>query len=136
MDNIQKMIVGSLGLVGLVVMVVPNADPLASKKAEAEQAAAMAPPVSPPAPLQPATAPNAQPSGGFVVDDSDIANFGKPMVDPTPPAERNQNPVQEQIQQPKPANDIAQPQNSPGNFGQPPIIGRTPAPVAAIPPST
>lgn len=96
MDNILKLIVGCLGLVGLIVMIVPNSDPLASTKDGGEETAtAAAPPIgtagAPPPP--PAPAPGPTPDGQanqseFVVDDYDINNFGQPMVDPTPPARR------------------------------------------------
>ena len=100
MDNIQKMIVGCLVLVGLIVMILPNSDPLASKKSEADQtspADETLPPPPPPPLAQPSGDGTA--SGNFVVNDSDIANFGKPMVDPTPLGERNQRPQQELTQQ-------------------------------------
>lgn len=138
MDNIQKMIVGSLGLVGLIVMIVPNSDPLAAKKAEPGQAtaAAAAPALPPPPPPQPAQVENT--SGGFVVDDSDIANFGKPMVDPTPPGQRNPQATQEQIQQQtqQPSNGIAQTQSSSGNYGQQPIAEQNTSSVAGLQPPT
>jgi hypothetical protein len=139
MDNIQKMIVGSLGLVGLIVILVPNSDPLAAKKVEVGQVTAGAPaPVPPPPPLpeQPAQVGNT--SGGFVVDDSDIANFGKPMVDPTPPGQRNQQTTYEQTQQQsqQPSNGMAQTQSSPGNYGQQPIVGQNTGSVAGLQPPT
>ena len=137
MDNIQKMIVGSLGLVGLIVMLVPNSDPLATKKAEVGEVTAGVPAPAPPPPPQPAPVGGA--SGGFIVDDSDIANFGKPMVDPTPPGQRNQQGTQEQIQpmQPQQINNGAmQAQGSPGNFSQPPLIGQNSGSVAGLQPPT
>ena len=95
MDNILKLIVGCLGLVGLIVMIVPNSDPLASTKDGADETTtAAAPPVGEAgAPPPPAPAPGPTPDGQenqseFVVDDYDINNFGQPMVDPTPPAQR------------------------------------------------
>ncbi len=137
MDNIQKMIVGSLGLVGLIVMLVPNSDPLAAKKAEVGQATAdapaLAPPPPPPLPSQPPQV--GETSGGFVVDDSDIANFGKPMVDPTPPGQRNQQGPQEQIQQ-QPSNGMTQTQSGPGNYGQQPVIGQNTGSAASVLPAT
>jgi hypothetical protein len=137
MDNIQKMIVGSLGLVGLIVMLVPNSDPLAAKKTEVGQATAdapvLVPPPPPPLPSQPSQV--GETSGGFVVDDSDIANFGKPMVDPTPPGQRNQVGSQEQIQQ-QPSNGMAQAQSGPGNYGQQPVIGQNTGSTAGPPPPT
>lgn len=133
MDNIQKMIVGSLGLVGLIVLIVPNSDPLASKKTEVGQANSVQgapPPAVPPPPLPP-PAQGGTASGGFVVDDSDIANFGKPMVDPTPPGQRNQQLTQEQIQPTRDQtnNGVGQTQSNPGVYGQQPMADR-PAPLS------
>ncbi len=114
MDNILKLIVGCLGLVGLIVMIVPNSDPLASKKVRAEGI----PPASinptgeatAPPPPPPAAAPQDQDNAsGFVVEDYDINNFGKPMVDPTPPGQRNQN-TQQQEQTEQQQSNLAQPQ--------------------------
>ena len=139
MDNIQKMIVGCLGLVGLIVMIVPNSDPLAAKKAEAGQATSDAPAPAPPPPLPPQPPQVGNTSGGFVVDDSDIANFGKPMVDPTPPSRRTQQATQEQIQPTQPQkynNGAAQAQNSPGNFGLQPVIGQNSSSAAGLTPPT
>jgi hypothetical protein len=115
MDNILKLIVGCLGLVGLIVMIVPNSDPLASTKDGADETTTTAaPPIGesgapPPPPAEPVPAPASQDDQSeFVVDDFDINNFGKPMVDPTPPGQR--------------APIAQQPQNGPnsnnqGNFG-------------------
>ena len=106
MDNIQKMIVGCLGLIGLVVMIVPNKDPLASNQAGANEAPLLAetasdgqtPPAPPPPPPPPAPSENSdtqsEPST-FVVEDYDIGTFGQPMMDPTPPGQRNQQAQQQ-----------------------------------------
>lgn len=115
MDNILKLIVGCLGLVGLIVMIVPNSDPLASKKVGAEGI----PPASinptgeatAPPPPPPAAAPQDQDNAsGFVVEDYDINNFGKPMVDPTPPGQRNQNTQQQEQTEQQQQSNLAQPQ--------------------------
>ena len=129
MDNILKLTVGCLGLVGLIVMVVPNSDPLAATKADAEAAVpnvdAGAPPPPPPPP-PPTTAAPEEPAAAseFVVDDYDIGNFGMPMVDPTPPAQQNIITQQQQQQQAK-NSQIA---------GQPSIAGADSAGLAGPPP--
>jgi hypothetical protein len=132
MDNIQKMIVGSLGLVGLIVILVPNSDPLAAKKTEVGQVTpgTPAPALPPPLPPQPAEVGNT--SGGFVVDDSDIAN-------PTPPGQRNQQATPEQIQPTQPQqfdNNAAQTQNIPGSYGQQPAVSQNSGLTAGLPPPT
>jgi hypothetical protein len=134
MDNIQKLIIGSLGLVGLIVMIVPNSDPLASKKAEAEGA----PPVAAsesndaapsPQPVE-TTAPDDQTnSSEFVVDDYDISSFGQPMVDPTPPGQRNQATQQQGFGANN--NQFA---NGQGTAGQPQIVGTDSSGPAGPPP--
>jgi hypothetical protein len=114
MDNILKLIVGCLGLVGLIVMIVPNSDPLASKKVGAEgiPPAAINSSDAAPAPPPPAAAPQDQDNAsGFVVEDYDINNFGKPMVDPTPPGQRNQNTQQQEQTEQQQQSNLAQPQN-------------------------
>lgn len=97
MDNILKLVFGCLALVGLIVMIIPNSDPLAkhtdgqvlppaNPAAPAEQAIVVPPPPPPGQPAKPATG-NTD-ANGFAVQDFDIQNFGQPMVDPTPPSER------------------------------------------------
>ncbi len=108
MDNISKLVFGCLSLVGLAVMVIPNSDPLAAGNGAKP---APGPMVPPPPPMGPPSAPPAPPpgvngsnngnngntNGGFVVEDYNIDNFGEPMVDPTPPSQRNtQDPGQQQ----------------------------------------
>ena len=103
MDNILKLIFGCLGLVGLIVMIVPNSDPLASTKPNAEGATPIASVQGAPPPqptVAEATTRQDQPNPSeFVVDDYDIGSFGQPMVDPTPPGQRNQNTQEPQAQQ-------------------------------------
>jgi hypothetical protein len=90
MDNILKLVLGCLGIVGFLVMMIPSGDPLAPPPAApavtngpAPQGAPL-PSANPAAPL-PAEPPKVE---GFAVEDHDIASFGKPMVDPTPPGQR------------------------------------------------
>lgn len=100
MDNILKLTVGCLGVVGLIVMMVPNSDPLAVT------GATNTPSISGTAPISDTQAP---PSSGFqteqkkpsefVVDDYNIGSFGEPMVDPTPPAQRTIIAQQRQVQE-------------------------------------
>jgi hypothetical protein len=99
MDNILKLIVGCLGLVGLVVMIIPNSDPLANKNGDAADVPSQSPdgaaavangaPPPPPPPPDPNASTQAKPSN-VIVEDYNIGNFGEPMVDPTPPGQRNQ----------------------------------------------
>lgn len=131
MDNILKLTVGCLGLVGLIVMVVPNSDPLAATKAQAEGAT---PIVGAGAPAPPPTtaAPEVQAAPSeFVVDDYDIGNFGQPMIDPTPPADRNIIAQQQQMQQQQ---QQALGTNNNQTAEQPPIAGADSAGPAGPPP--
>jgi hypothetical protein len=132
MDNILKLIVGCLGLVGLVVMIIPNSDPLAKKREQNGMANAPAgnavagPPPPPAAAAGTAEAPAQQDDGNVIVEDYDIASFGQPMVDPTPPGQRNQQQVQQQPmqqQQPYNAGAIQQPGNLAGSGPPPPPPG-------------
>jgi hypothetical protein len=102
MDNILKLIVGCLGLVGLVVMIIPNSDPLANKKDDVTSATPASPdataaangaPLPPPPPPDPNATQQAD-TDNVVVEDYDIGSFGQPMIDPTPPGQRNQQPYQ------------------------------------------
>jgi hypothetical protein len=94
MDNILKLVLATLGLVGLLVMLIPSGNPLPPPPGSVVENATPSPPpvetAAPPAPSSDGTSE----SGGFVVDDNDVANFGKPMVDPTPPGQA-QNPNQQ-----------------------------------------
>ncbi len=133
MDNILKLIVGCLGLIGLVVMIIPNSDPLAKK---AEQNGGLASPAGnavggPPPPPPPsaadgsAEAPEQAADGNVIVEDYDIASFGQPMVDPTPPGQRNQQQVQQPMQQQQQYNGnvMQQPGNATGSGPPPPPPG-------------
>jgi hypothetical protein len=109
MDNILKLTVGCLGLVGLIVMIVPNSDPLASTSENPGDIATVsgpppgspnaAPPPPPPPPGQQIPPDGQDNKSEFATDDYDIATFGQPMVDPTPPAERALITQQQQQQQ-------------------------------------
>ena len=130
MDNILKLTVGCLGLVGLIVMVVPNSDPLAATKAEAEGTAPIIGAGAPPPPPTTAAPEEQAAPSEFVVDDYDIGNFGMPMVDPTPPAQRNIIAQQQQMQQQQQAAGA----NNTQIAGQPPIAGGDSAGPAGPPP--
>jgi hypothetical protein len=131
MDNILKLIVGCLGLIGLIVMVVPNSDPLAATKVEVEGAAPIvAAGAPPPPPTTTALEAQAEPSE-FVVDDFDIDSFGQPMVDPTPPAQRAL--IAQQQQQQANLNN-GQAIAGQGNTGQPQIGGTESTGPAGPPP--
>jgi hypothetical protein len=131
MDNILKLIVGCLGLIGLIVMVVPNSDPLAATKVEVEGAAPIVAAGAPPPPPT-TTAPEAQAEPSeFVVDDFDIDSFGQPMVDPTPPAQRAL--IAQQQQQQANLNN-GQAIAGQGNTGQPQIGGTESTGPAGPPP--
>lgn len=96
MDEISKLVFGCIALVGLVVMIIPNSDPLASKNAKPVESAALpaAPSVPPAASVpEPAAAAGSDNGNGdgFAVQDYDIGSFGQPMVDPTPPGQRSAN---------------------------------------------
>lgn len=107
MDNILKLIVGCLGLVGLIVMIVPNSDPIAKSKAKnaveaaptTDPAAAGTPPPPPPPPDPNAAAQTQADADNVIVEDYDIGSFGQPMIDPTPPGQRNQQVAQQLPQQ-------------------------------------
>jgi hypothetical protein len=87
MDNILKLVLGCLGAVAVLVMLIPDGDPLSKKPAEAVATSPVAAPS--PANTPPAAPPTGTPESGssFTVQDHDIASFGKPMVDPTPPGQ-------------------------------------------------
>ena len=100
MDNILKLTVGCLGVAGLIVMIVPNSDPIAATKAEVVSATPIVSAGTPPPPITIAAAPEDQAAPSeFVVEDYNIGNFGQPMVDPTPPAQRAIIAQQQQMQQ-------------------------------------
>ena len=124
MDGILKLVVGCLGLVGLIVMVVPNSDPLSPENAQSDDgkpsigAPSNANAPLPPPPVGLADEPPAP--SKFVVEDYNINNFGQPMVDPTPPGQREVIAQQRQMQQQQ-ANEIYNNQFASGqeNLGQP-----------------
>ena len=110
MDEISKLVFGCVALVGLVVMVIPNSDPLASGNAvkPVESAAIPPPPNIAPAASVPPAPMTGDSSGGssssFVVEDYNIGKFGDPMVDPTPAGQRNSNVQQQSGGVPPPPN--------------------------------
>jgi hypothetical protein len=142
MDNILKLIVGCLGLVGLIVMIVPNSDPLVSKPAKTGEtpAVASAPSnaaVPPPPPAMEATPQEQANPGEFAVDDYDIANFGQPMVDPTPPGQPNWQAQQQPMLPQGQGMSGDQSQSGQAGFGQPQIgSSQSTGPVRVPPPPT
>ena len=127
MDNILKLTVGCLGVVGLIVMMVPNSDPIAATKAEVVSATPIVGAGTPPPPITIAAAPEDQTAPSeFVVEDYNIGNFGQPMVDPTPPAQKAiiaQQQQMQQLQQQQQANNSQSPMigsDSKGSAGSPP----------------
>lgn len=120
MDNILKLVVGVVAVIGLIVLMIPEGDPLSSKGAAAEgklppsadegEDEAVPPKNVPPDPV--GTAPQEQ-----------ITNFGQPMFDPTPPGQKALEQQQQQAQQ-------AQAQASNQSTANDPTIGGAPAPAA------
>jgi hypothetical protein len=97
MDEISKLVFGCVALVGLVVLIIPNSDPLASSKGAQPVAGAAIPP-PPNIPSGPAAAPapivgesSGGSSSGFAVEDYNLSKFGDPMIDPTPQGQRSTN---------------------------------------------
>jgi hypothetical protein len=121
MDNILKMVLGCLGVVGLLVMMIPQGNPLEQKPSAVPTAAAPIPAPAATPPTPPPPAPPANGSSGFKIEDHDIANFGQPMVDPTPPGQRQQQQEQNNPQ--------------PGPYGQP-VTGPAPQGPAGVNPGT
>jgi hypothetical protein len=129
MDNILKLVVGCLGAVAVLVMLIPNGDPLTKKPGASVDTAPAAAPS--PADAPPVAPPTSVPESGgsFTVQDHDIASFGKPMVDPTPPGQASEQQIQpssnEGSSSSAPAQNIVP---GPG-YGAPPQIPAKPAPV-------
>lgn len=92
MDNIAKLVLGVVGMIGLLVLMIPQGNPLADK-GTTEPAAVVAPdPI-------PNEAPPNEPETVTTVNApiQDISAFGQPMLDPTPPGQKqSQEPVQPQ----------------------------------------
>jgi hypothetical protein len=99
MDNTLKAVIGVIALVGVIIMIIPEGNPLAKKSdAIGRPEVIGAPPPPPPANGRPEVkdappVPNATKSdtpGQLIYDTDEYKNFGKPMVDPRPPSEREQ----------------------------------------------
>lgn len=117
MDNIAKLVLGVLGVVGLILMMIPQGNPLADKGAPAA--------VSGPAPEDiPDELPKNEPVTAAASDANvpaqDINSFGQPMMDPTPPGQRQ---AQQQQQQPGQPQQMA----NEGNGVNPEMIAPYPA---------
>lgn len=104
MDNIGKLVLGLVAFVGLIVLLIPQGNPLEDKSAPVAEAPKNAPPpgngddgeddggsnepgdAGAPKPVLPATS-------------NDAIAFGQPMMDPTPPGQKAlQDPQQQQAQ--------------------------------------
>jgi hypothetical protein len=103
MDNIAKLVLGTVSLIGMVVLMIPEGDPLI--KSPTAVAAAPSGAV-PPQPAQTATSIAPQPASetpppqpNLSQSDDQIA-FGQPMFDPTPPGERARQSEGAAVQQP------------------------------------
>jgi hypothetical protein len=117
MDNIAKLVLGMLALVGLIILMIPQGNPLTDKGAQAAvtvPAPEDIPDEVPPNDPVVATAPNAN------VPVQDVNAFGQPMMDPTPPGQRQ---AQQQQQQPGQPQQMA----NEGNGVNPEMVAPYPA---------
>jgi pyruvate/2-oxoglutarate dehydrogenase complex dihydrolipoamide acyltransferase (E2) component len=104
MDNIQKMILGMVAIVAVIVIIMPQGNPLA-EKGPAEPAKAEVAPAAEAlkkedegteSPPPPAKNPNEAPAPSA---NTEVTNFGMPMMDPTPAAERAERERREKMQE-------------------------------------
>jgi hypothetical protein len=95
MDNIAKLVLGVVGVIGLIVLMIPQGNPLTDKGPETAVA------VGAPDPI-PNEAPKNEPDAVTPINapTQDISAFGQPMLDPTPPGQRQ---VQNQPTSPPPS---------------------------------
>jgi hypothetical protein len=145
MDEISKLVFGCVALVGLVVMIIPNSDPLASKNADAAANGAVPPPplvaetpVVPPSPIAGASGDvgTGAGTGGFAVEDYSVGTFGQPMVDPTPPGQRNAVQTAAPQQQPAPNPNSFSFQPAPSTVQSAPSGVQAPVAITPPPPPT
>lgn len=109
MDNIAKLVLGVVALIGLLVLMIPQGDPLNSDAPTTAVVAAAAADAAagPPDPI-PNEAPQNEPdaAGANTAPTQAIPAFGQPMLDPTPAGDRQiQQQQQQQAQQPLAGNE-------------------------------
>lgn len=131
MDNIAKLVLGMLAFVGLIILMIPQGNPLADKGTQTTET--ISAPEDIPDELPPndpvvATAPNAN------VPVQDVSAFGQPMMDPTPPGQRQAQQQQQPGQPQQMANEgngvnpeMVAPYPANPSLGAPPAYGPQPA---------
>jgi hypothetical protein len=118
MDNIAKMVLGMLAIVGLVIMIIPQGNPLADK---GTPPAAVGPvPDDIPDELPQQSDPAEAPAPTANLPAQDVTAFGQPMMDPTPPGQKAQ---QQQQQNPNQSQQTA----NEGNGVNPELVAPYPA---------
>jgi hypothetical protein len=109
MNNIFKIVLGVLAVVGIAVLLMPKGNPLDKKTGAqpSEPTEQLIPQVDEPSSVVPPEQANTPPPP-FVVNATEAPAFGQPMLDPTPPGSK---PKQQNVQP-------AGPQTTP-NTGEP-----------------
>jgi hypothetical protein len=139
MDNILKIVLGVVAFVGLIIMMIPNGNPLQDKGPNATVAAnTMADPDAGKGKadeqVAPSEAPAPPPSSPSPTQD--IA-FGQPMLDPTPPSMQNQQQPQQGQNSGSPddpaPNEATAPFPYVPTYGQPPVYQYGPPPIPTQP---
>jgi hypothetical protein len=103
MDNIQKMVLGMVAIVAVVVLIMPQGNPLPEKAA----VQSAEPENTTPENTQNKDNEGVETSGPPPTNESapnpsantEVTNFGQPMMDPTPAAERAEREQREQARQ-------------------------------------
>lgn len=96
MDNIAKLVLGTLGFIGFVAVIIPKGNPLQPPPAPAVATVPAQPSVAENAPPPaPAVTTNSVEQAKNPVADNDIPAFGQPMLDPTPPGQKRDNAANE-----------------------------------------
>jgi hypothetical protein len=96
MDNIAKLVLGTVAFIGLLVLIIPEGNPLPNKPgaapaSEAPQPAKTSETLPPPPPAPAATNGDSNESTKTETSAPEMAPFGQPMLDPTPPGARQAN---------------------------------------------
>lgn len=104
MDNIGKLVLGLVAVIGLIVLIIPQGNPLEDKGAAAQEAPKNLPPPDNGndeddggVERAPGEAEAAKPVTPATTDDA--ITFGQPMMDPTPPGQRAVQQQQQMAQQ-------------------------------------